>query len=99
MPTRRVATGTRSTPQWLGFSEPPLRGFVIHLCVYVFVIAGLAALNLAKNPSHPWFLWVLIAWGIALAMHDVILLIKSQEHAHKPREELRSMARKTNEQA
>jgi hypothetical protein len=53
-----------------------LRGFPIHLCVYVVVIAGLAAINLTKNPSHPWFLWVLIAWGIALAVHDVILLIK-----------------------
>jgi 2TM domain len=65
----------------LKFSEPPLRGFLIHLCVYVVVIAGLAAINLTKNPSHPWFLWVLIAWGIALAVHDVILLVKFRDHA------------------
>ena len=64
----------------LTFSEPPLRGFLIHLCVYVVVIAGLAAINLTKNPSHPWFLWVLVAWGIALAVHDIILLIKFRDH-------------------
>jgi hypothetical protein len=69
---------TRSTPQQLKFGEPPLRGFLIHLTVFVVVIAGLAALNLTRNPTHPWFLWVLIAWGIALAVHDLLLLIKSR---------------------
>ena len=58
-----------------------MRGFLIHLCVYVVVIAGLAAINLTKNPSHPWFLWVLVAWGVALAVHDVILLVKFRDHA------------------
>jgi hypothetical protein len=81
MHTRRVAKRTKSTPQRLRFSEPPLRGFVIHFCVYVFVIAGLAALNLTRNPSNLWFLWVLIGWGFVLALHDVILLIKFREHA------------------
>jgi hypothetical protein len=73
---RSMAKRTGSTARQLKFSEPPLRGFLIHLCVYVVVIAGLAAINLTKNPSHPWFLWVLVAWGIALAVHDVIMLIK-----------------------
>jgi hypothetical protein len=67
---------TRSTPQQLKFTEPPMRGFLIHLTVYIVVIAGLAALNLIRNPTHPWFLWVLCAWGIALAVHDLVLLIK-----------------------
>ena len=66
----------RSTPQQLKFSEPPLRGFLIHLTVFIVVIVGLATLNLLRNPAHPWFLWVLCAWGIAIAAHDVALLIK-----------------------
>src|SRR6478609_4692166 len=74
--SRSMAKRTGSAARRLKFSEPPLRGFLIHLCVYVVVVAGLAAINLTKNPSHPWFLWVLVAWGIALAVHDVILLIK-----------------------
>jgi 2TM domain len=67
---------TRSTPQQLKFTEPPLRGFLIHLTVFFVVIVGLAALNLIRNPAHPWFLWVLFGWGIALAAHDLLLLIK-----------------------
>jgi hypothetical protein len=66
----------RPTPQQLKFSEPPLRGFLIHLAVFIVVIVGLAALNLLRNPAHPWFLWVLFGWGIAIAAHDVALLIK-----------------------
>ena len=53
------------------------RGFLIHLLVYVVVVSGLAALNLIINPTHLWFLWVLLAWGIALAAHDIALLIRS----------------------
>jgi hypothetical protein len=53
-----------------------MRGFLIHLCVYVVVIVGLAALNLITNPAHPWFLWVLCAWGIGLAVHALVLVRK-----------------------
>jgi 2TM domain len=67
---------TRSTPQQLKFTEPPMRGFLIHLTVFIVVIVGLAILNLIRNPAHPWFLWVLCAWGIALVVHDLVLLIK-----------------------
>ena len=66
----------RSTAKQLKFGEPPLRGFLIHLTVFIVVIVGLAALNLLRDPAHPWFLWVLCAWGIAIAAHDVALLIK-----------------------
>jgi hypothetical protein len=71
MPKRR-----RSRPQQLRFTEPPIRGFLIHLLVYIVVVGGLAALNLITNPAHPWFLWVLCGWGIGLAAHDVVLLMK-----------------------
>jgi hypothetical protein len=67
---------TRSRPQQLKFTEPPLRGFLIHLTVFIVVIVGLATLNLIRDPAHPWFLWVLCAWGIALAVHDLLLLIE-----------------------
>ena len=70
----REATARRR----LKFSEPPMRGFLVHLTIFVLVIVGLAALNLIRNPAHPWFIWVLFGWGIALAIHDVLLLIKSR---------------------
>jgi hypothetical protein len=66
---------TRNT-QSLSFTEPPMRGFLIHLTVYVVVMVGLAILNLITNPAHPWFLWVLCGWGIGLAVHDLVLLMR-----------------------
>ena len=74
MPKRMRSTSS----QQLKFGEPPLRGFLIHLAVFVVVIVGLGALNLIRNPAHPWFLWVLFAWGIAIAAHDLLLLVKSR---------------------
>jgi hypothetical protein len=62
-----------------------MRGFLIHLTVFIVVIVGLAALNLIRNPAHPWFLWVLCAWGIALAVHDLVLLLKSRQKSEIPR--------------
>jgi hypothetical protein len=73
-----TARRARSTPRRLKFAEPPMRGFLVHLTIFVVVIVGLAALNLIRNPAHPWFIWVLFGWGIALAIHDVLLLIKSR---------------------
>jgi hypothetical protein len=69
---------TRSMPQRLKFSEPPMRGFIVHFTIFVVVIVCLAALNLIRNPAHPWFIWVLFGWGIALAIHDLLLLLKSR---------------------
>jgi 2TM domain len=62
-----------------------MRGFLIHLTVFIVVIVGLAALPLIRNPAHPWFLWVLCAWGIALAVHDLVLLLKSRPKREIPR--------------
>jgi hypothetical protein len=54
-----------------------MRGFLIHLLVYIIVVGGLAALNMIINPNHLWFLWVLGGWGLGLAAHDITLLIRS----------------------
>src|SRR5215471_13959045 len=51
-----------------------MRAFVVHLGIFIVVVGGLAALNLYRNPSHPWFIWVLAGWGIGLAAHDLALL-------------------------
>jgi hypothetical protein len=53
-----------------------MRGFLIHLTTYVVVIIGLATFNLITNPAHPWFFWVLCGWGVGVAVHDLVLLMK-----------------------
>ena len=56
--------------------DRPTRGFLIHFGIFVLVVGLLAALNLYRNPGNPWFLWVLMGWGIGVAAHDLALLLQ-----------------------
>jgi hypothetical protein len=44
------------------------QGFKYHFIAYVIVNAILIAVNL-MNPSHLWFFWPLLGWGIGIAAH------------------------------
>lgn len=46
-----------------------LRGFYIHLAVFVLVNTGLIAINLMASPGRLWFQWPLLGWGIWVVMH------------------------------
>jgi asparagine N-glycosylation enzyme membrane subunit Stt3 len=46
-----------------------LKGFYIHLTIYILVNAGLLLLNLLSSPGTLWFYWPLLGWGIGLAAH------------------------------
>jgi hypothetical protein len=43
---------------------------------FVVITAGLAAINLWFAPGYPWFVWVLIGWGAAVATHALALLLR-----------------------
>ena len=46
-----------------------LKGFYIHLTVYVLVNVLLCTINLLASPGRLWFYWPLLGWGIAVALH------------------------------
>ena len=46
-----------------------LRGFYVHLGVYVVVNLFLFLLNIITSPDKIWFYWVLLGWGIAVVAH------------------------------
>jgi hypothetical protein len=48
-----------------------IKGFSIHLIVYILVNAGLLLINLLSSPAAFWFYWPLLGWGIGLAAHAV----------------------------
>ena len=52
-----------------------LQGYYIHLLVYVVINAGLFFLNLLTkgNDGGWWFYWPLAAWGIAVAIHTMVV--------------------------
>jgi hypothetical protein len=50
-----------------------LRGFYIHLLVYVLVNAGLVLINLVASPGSWWFYWPMVGWGIGLLAHAAVV--------------------------
>ena len=48
-----------------------LKGFYIHLAVYVIVNLFLFLLNILVSPDSLWFIWPLLGWGIAIVLHAV----------------------------
>ena len=46
-----------------------IKGFYIHLTVYVIVNLFLFALNMIVSPDILWFIWPLLGWGVAVAIH------------------------------
>ncbi|HZJ12761.1 MAG TPA: 2TM domain-containing protein [Methyloceanibacter sp.] len=58
------------------FKDLSMRVFLIHLAAFVAITAGLAAVNLWFAPQYPWFIWVLIGWGAAVATHAFALLMR-----------------------
>jgi 2TM domain-containing protein len=58
------------------FKDLSMRIFLGHLVAYVVVTAICAAINLWLSPSTLWFPWVLIGWGVVVAIHAFALLLR-----------------------
>ncbi len=52
-----------------------LKGFYMHLFVYIIVNLGLFLLNILTAPRALWFYWPLIGWGIGVAIHGFVVLV------------------------
>jgi len=50
-------------------------GFLVHLCMYLVGNAGFVAIWALSGREYPWFIWVLLGWGIAVVAHGVTILI------------------------
>ena len=48
-----------------------VRGFYTHALVYVLVMGGLAAVNLATSPGRLWFGFAMMGWGIGVVAHGI----------------------------
>ena len=46
-----------------------LRRFYVHLVVYLGVNLLLFLINFIVSPTNLWFIWPLLGWGIAIALH------------------------------
>jgi len=48
-----------------------IKGFYGNLASYIIVITGLAITNLLTSPSHLWFLYPGVGWGIGVVVHGM----------------------------
>ena len=53
-----------------------LRGFYIHVAIYVVVIAGIAMINWITTPGYWWVVWPMIGWAIGLGAHAVSVIFE-----------------------
>jgi hypothetical protein len=48
-----------------------LKGFYIHVIIYVLVNLGIFLVNILGSSEQLWFFWSLIGWGIGLVAHAI----------------------------
>ena len=48
-----------------------LKGFYMHLALYVIIISFLAVVNLMTYRHHLWFIWSALGWGIGILLHGL----------------------------
>jgi hypothetical protein len=48
-----------------------IKGFYVHLFIYIVVNIGLVVLDVLTSPYNLWFYWPLFGWGIGIAAHAV----------------------------
>lgn len=46
-------------------------GFFVHAAVYAAVMVLLVIINVLTSPGAIWFIWPLIGWGFAVALHGM----------------------------
>lgn len=56
-------------------------GFFVHLAVYAAVMLLLVVINLLTAPQALWFVWPLIGWGLAVALHGLRVFALSDKNA------------------
>jgi len=52
-----------------------LRGYYLHLLMYLVVNAGCIAINLFTTPDKLWFVGVLLFWGLGLIVHTLTIFV------------------------
>jgi len=52
-----------------------LKGFYIHLSVFVLVLAGLIIIN-SLSGGVWWVVWVFLGWGVGVLAHGLALLAR-----------------------
>lgn len=55
-----------------------IKGFYVHLGVYLIVNAALFTIDMITSPGTLWFYWPLMGWGIGVAIHAFALVTEGR---------------------
>ncbi|MCP5074637.1 MAG: 2TM domain-containing protein [Rhodobacteraceae bacterium] len=56
-------------------------GFFVHVAIYAAVMLLLVIINLVTSRHAIWFVWPLIGWGFAVALHGLRVFALSDKNA------------------
>jgi hypothetical protein len=65
--------------------DKAINGFYTHFMIFLAVITGLAIINLVEGDKL-WVQWVLLGWGVGVALHAYLVFIRKPQLEHKLRE-------------
>ncbi len=55
-------------------------GFFVHAVVYAVVNLFLLGINIITSPGTLWFIWPLMGWGLAVALHGARVFLISDRN-------------------
>lgn len=74
--TKDEATNTQTAQERIAFKQAQrLRGYYLHLLMYLVINAGCIAINLLTNPDQLWFVGLSLFWGLGLLVHTLTVFI------------------------
>lgn len=74
--TKNETTSAQTAEERIAFKQAQrLRGYYLHLLIYVVANGAYAAINLFTNPDQLWFVGSLLFWGIGLLVHTLTIFV------------------------
>lgn len=65
--------------------DKAINGFYTHFIIFLAVIAGLALVNLVSGDAF-WIQWVVLGWGLGIALHAFLIFVRRPQQEQKLRE-------------
>ncbi len=72
--------------------DKAINGFYTHFIIFLAVIAALALVNLVSGDSF-WIQWVVLGWGLGIALHAFLIFVRRPRLEQKLRDIRRTQRR------
>lgn len=74
--TKDETTNVQTAQERIAFKKAQrLRGYYLHLLMYLVINVGCIAINLLTSPDKLWFFGALLFWGLGLIVHTLTIFV------------------------